>query len=221
MGTANKLTPELQAYIRDVGVREHPALVRCRVETHRDFGDRAEMQIAPEQGAFFALLVRLLEARRILEIGVFTGYSSLSVALALPRGGVVTACEVSEEFAELARSYWDEAGVRDRIDLRMGPALVTLDALLADGHAGEFDFTFIDADKTGYDAYYEAALELSRPGGVIALDNTLWGGAVIDEADQSEDTLAIRAINRKLARDDRVDLVLTTIGDGVTLARKR
>jgi len=217
MGRPNKITPELAAYIAEVGVREHPVLRRCRLDTHATQGDLARMQISPEQGAFLALLARVLDARRTLEIGVFTGYSSLSVALALPEGGRVTACERSAEYADAARGYWEAAGVADRIDLRLGPALATLDELLSGGAAGTFDLAFIDADKVGYDAYYERCLQLIRSGGVIALDNTLWDGAVIDEGDRSADTLAIRAINEKIHADARVESVLTTIGDGLTL----
>jgi caffeoyl-CoA O-methyltransferase len=221
MGTANKITPELQDYILGVGVREHPVLARCREETRRDFPDRVEMQIAPEQGAFLALLVCLLDARRALEVGVFTGYSGLAVALALPREGRLVACELDRGYARRARAYWESAGVADRVDLRLGPALETLESLVADGAAGTFDLAFIDADKSGYDDYYEACLTLLRAGGVAALDNTLWGGSVIDADDHSADTLAIRALNEKLSLDDRVDLALTTIGDGLTLALKR
>ena len=215
------ITPELQDYILAVGVREHPVLERCREETRRDFPDRVEMQIAPEQGAFLALLVRLVDARRTLEVGVFTGYSGLAVALALPPDGRLVACEVDAAYARRARAYWEEAAVADRIDLRLGPGRETLASLIDEGAAGTFDLAFIDADKTGYDAYYEACLNLLRPGGVVAFDNTLWGGSVIDPTDRSKDTLAIRALNGKLSLDDRVDLALTTIGDGLTLVRKR
>lgn len=221
MGSPNQITPELAAYIARVGVREHPVLERCRAETLERQGDQARMQISPEQGAFLALLVRLLEADRTLEIGVFTGYSSLSVALALPEGGTVTACEMSREYADIAYEYWESAGVADRIDLRLGPALETLDALLAEDARSTYDLAFIDADKRGYDAYYERCLELVRPGGAIAIDNTLWSGAVIDDDDQTDDTVAIRALNEKLQDDARVDLALTTIGDGLTLCLKR
>ena len=221
MGRANEITPELAEYIADVGVREHPVLRRCRVETHESQADLARMQIAPEQGAFLALLARLLGADRALEVGVFTGYSSLAVALALPEGGIVTACDRSEEYAAIARGYWDAAGVSDRIDFRLGPALETLDALLEQGAHGAYDLAFIDADKTGYDDYYERSLRLVRPGGVIAIDNTIWGGRVIDADDRSEDTLAIRAMNRKVRADERVEAVLTTIGDGLTLCMRR
>ncbi len=221
MGTANKITPELQDYILGVGVREHPVLARCREETRRDFPDRVEMQIAPEQGAFLALLVRLLDARQALEVGVFTGYSGLAVALALPSAGRLVACELDRGFALRARRYWKDAGVAERVDLRLGPGLKTLESLIAQGDAGTFDLAFIDADKTGYDDYFEAALMLLRPGGVVAFDNTLWGGSVIDPTDQSDETVAIRELNEKLSFDDRVDLALTTIGDGLSLARKR
>lgn len=221
MGRANKITPELAEYIARVGVREHPVLARCRHDTARDQGDHAVMQIAPEQGAFLALLARILGARHALEVGVFTGYSSLSVALALPAHGVLTACELSEEFARIAAGYWDEAGVLDRVDLRLGPARETLDALLADGRGGTYDLAFIDADKAGYDDYYERCLRLVRRGGVVAIDNTLWDGAVIDPDDDSADTLAIRELNEKLFDDGRVELSLTTIGDGLTLCAKR
>ncbi len=221
MGRPNEITPELADYIRRYGVREHPALVRCREETHRELADRSPMQIAPEQGAFLALLVRILGASRTLEIGVFTGYSSLAVALALPPGARVTACDVSREYTDRARRYWAEAGVIDRVDLRLGPALETLDGLLADGEAGLYDFAFIDADKTSYDDYYERALVLVRAGGVIAIDNTLWDGAVVDPEDHTADTMAIRALNEKLHADDRIELALTTIGDGLTLCLVR
>lgn len=221
MGTANKITADLQEYILGVGVREHPVLARCREETRRDFPDRVEMQIAPEQGAFLSLLVRLLGGRRVLEVGVFTGYSGLAVALALPSDGRLVACELDRGFARRAQRYWRDAGVEERVDLRLGPAAKTLESLIGGGEAGTFDLAFIDADKTGYDGYYEAALTLVRPGGVVAFDNTLWGGSVIDPDDRSDDTVAIRKLNEKLLGDDRVDLALTTIGDGLTLALKR
>jgi caffeoyl-CoA O-methyltransferase len=175
----------------------------------------------PGQGAFLALLVRLLDARQALEVGVFTGYSGLAVALALPSAGRLVACELDRGFALRARRYWKDAGVAERVDLRLGPGLKTLESLIAQGDAGTFDLAFIDADKTGYDDYFEAALMLLRPGGVVAFDNTLWGGSVIDPTDQSDETVAIRELNEKLSFDDRVDLALTTIGDGLSLARKR
>jgi caffeoyl-CoA O-methyltransferase len=209
----------LYAYLLDASLREHPVLARLRAETARH--PHVNMQIAPEQGQFMALLVRLMGARRCLEIGVFTGYSSLAVALALPAEGRIMACDVSEEYTAVARRYWAEAGVAERIELRLAPALETLDALLAAGAAGSYDFAFIDADKEAYAGYYERVLQLLRPGGLVAVDNTLWDGAVADPDDQSADTLAIRAFNESLHRDDRVDLSLVPIGDGLTLARKR
>ncbi len=221
MRPTTPITPELAEYVARIGAREHPALRRCREETHRDFPEQAAMQISPDQGAFMALLVRLLGTRRALEVGVFTGYSGLCVALALPAGGRLTACEISPEYAERARAHWREAGVDGRVDLRLGPARETLDALLADGEAGAYDFAFIDADKAAYDVYYERALELLRPGGLVALDNTLWDGRVVDPDDASADTAAIRAINEKIAADGRVDFALATIGDGLTLCLKR
>lgn len=183
--------------------------------------EQANMQISPEQGQFMALLVELIGARSVLEIGTFTGYSALAMAVALPENGVLVACDVSEEWTAIGRRYWEEAGVGHKIELRLAPALETLDALLAEGRAGTFDFAFIDADKEGYDAYYERALELVRLGGLIALDNTLWDGKVADPAATDVDTEAIRAINAKLALDERVTLSLIPVGDGLTLARKR
>jgi caffeoyl-CoA O-methyltransferase len=168
-----------------------------------------------------ALLVRLIGARRCLEIGTFTGYSALAVALALPSGGRVLTCDVDERTTAIARRHWDAAGVGERIESRLGPAAATLDRLLADGVAGSFDFAFIDADKPGYDGYYERALRLVRPGGLIAIDNVLWGGAVADPARQDPDTAALKALNRKLQGDERIDLSLLPLGDGLTLARKR
>lgn len=221
MGRVNEITPELADYVGRVGAREHPALVRCREETHRDLPEQARMQIGPEQGAFMALLVRLIDARRALEVGVFTGYSGLAVALALPDGGRLTACEISEEYAARARGYWDLAGVSDRIDLELGRALDTLDRMVGTGAGGTYDLAFIDADKTSYDDYYERCLTLLRSGGVVTIDNTLWDGRVIDPSDTTEDTEAIRALNEKIAADERVDMALTTIGDGLTVCRKR
>lgn len=205
-------------YLLDVSLREHPVLAALRDATRNHLF--ANMQIAPEQGQFMALLVQLLGARRALEIGVFTGYSSLAVALALPQDGQIIACDISREFTDIARPYWEQAGVARKIDLRLAPALDTLDALLAAGEAGRFDFAFIDADKTGYDAYYERCLALLRAGGVIAIDNVLWGGKVAHPA-QDDDTAAIQALNRKLHADARIDLALLPLGDGLTLARKR
>lgn len=221
MGRTNKITPELAAYVRRVGARELPAAARCREETERDLPDESRMLTSPEQGAFLAMLVRLLDAHRALEVGVFTGYSGLWVADALPEDGRLTACDISEAFTARAAGYWREAGVADRIDLRLGPALETIDALLAGGARGSYDLVFIDADKSGYDAYYERSLEVLRPGGVVTIDNTLWDGRVVDPDENDDDTRAIRAINEKIAADERVDMVLTTIGDGLTVCRKR
>jgi predicted O-methyltransferase YrrM len=213
-GTLN-LTEELEAYVRRVGVREPEVLARLREETAQL--PNAQMQISPEQGAFMEMLVRLIGARRCLEVGTFTGYSSTVVALALPTDGSIVCCDVSTEWTEIARRYWADAGVADKIDLRIGPAVETLKTL----QPASFDFAFIDADKPGYDAYYESALRLVRPGGLIAIDNVLWGGRVIDDADQDERTLAIRTLNEKVATDERVDIALLPIGDGMTLARVR
>jgi caffeoyl-CoA O-methyltransferase len=178
------------------------------------------MQIAPEQGQFLHVLTKLIGARQVLEVGVFMGYSSSWIALALPAGGKVVACDVNAEFAAMARRTWREAGVEDKIDLRLAPALETLDGLIAAGRSGTFDMVFIDADKRNYSNYYERALQLVRRGGLIATDNTLWDGSVVDPADDDPDTEAIRAFNRKLHDDDRIALTLATIGDGVTLACK-
>ena len=214
-----ELTDELADYLVEVSVREPDVLRRLREET-AGLPD-PEMQIGPEQGQLMALLVELIGARRAIEIGTFTGYSALVVALALPEDGRLIACDVSEEWTAIARRYWEEAGVAHKIDLRLAPALQTLDELLDEGSAGTFDFAFIDADKEGYDAYYERCLALLRPGGLIAVDNTLWSGRVADPAVDDADTGAIRAFNDKLKGDARVSLSLVPIGDGLTLARKR
>ncbi|MDP6517432.1 MAG: class I SAM-dependent methyltransferase [Alphaproteobacteria bacterium] len=215
------ISDALYDYLLDVSLREADVLVRLREENARipDGG----MQIAPDQGQFMALLVELIGARRTLEVGVFTGYSSLAVALALPMDGRIVACDVSEEWTAIARRYWAEAGVADKIDLRLAPALDTLNALIAAGEAGTFDFAFIDADKERYADYYERTLELLRPGGLVCIDNVLWGGRVVEPAisDGDHSTLAIRAFNEKLANDTRISLSLLSIGDGLTLARKR
>jgi caffeoyl-CoA O-methyltransferase len=178
------------------------------------------MQIAPEQGQFMALLVRLTQAKKALEIGVFTGYSSLSIALALPPDGTLTACDVSEEYTAIARRYWQQAGVNDKISLHIAPALDTLEQLLATGQAETFDFVFIDADKQNYLNYYESSLQLVRRGGLIVIDNVLWDGAVADPQNQEPTTLAIRQLNQKLRDDTRIDLSLVPIADGLTLALK-
>ena len=214
-----ELSDALYAYLLENSLRETDILRRLREETAGMPG--SGMQISPEQGQFMALLVQLMGARRCLEIGTFTGYSALAVAQALPPGGTVVACDVNETTTAVARRYWQEAGVADRIDLRLAPALDTLDALLAEGGAGSFDFAFIDADKTSYDAYYEGALKLLRSGGLIAVDNVLWDGAVIDSTRDDPDTRAIRALNAKIAGDQRVSCSLLPLGDGLTLAFKR
>jgi len=213
------LNDELYEYLQGVSIREPALLQRLRAETARL--ERANMQIGPEQGQFMALLVELLGVRRALEIGTFTGYSALVVALAMPPDGRLIACDVSDEWTSIGRPYWEEAGVAGKIDLRLGPALETLDGLLADGSEGSFDFVFIDADKTNYDAYYERALRLLRPGGLIAIDNVLWNGTIYDLSIDDADTRAIRAINEKLHADERVSMSLVPIGEGLTLARKR
>jgi predicted O-methyltransferase YrrM len=212
------LEPALYDYLLSASLREPAALARLRAETAGH--PRVNMQIAPEQGQFMALLVKLMGAKRCIEVGVFTGYSSLAVALALPPTGRIVACDVSEEYTQIARRHWEAAGVAGRIDLRIAPALETLDGLLAAGDGG-YDFAFIDADKGAYADYYERLLALLRPGGLIAVDNTLWDGDVADAANQEPDTVAIRAFNEKLRDDERVDLSLVPIGDGLTLARKR
>jgi len=208
------ISENIYAYLASVSVREPAVLRRLREETAPH--PRATMQITPDQGQFMALLVRLLNARRTLEIGVFTGYSSLSVALALHDDGKIVACDISDEYTQTARKYWREAGVDGKIDLHIRPALETLETLTP-----PFDFAFIDADKTNYDAYYEAVLKLLRPGGLIMIDNVLWSGRVADPAENDADTAALRALNKKLHADPRVDLSMLSIGDGVTLALKR
>jgi len=213
------LTDSLYRYLNEVSLREPPLLLALREET-ADLTQRS-MQIAPEQGQFMALLVRLIGARQCLEVGVFTGYSSLATALALPADGRIVACDVSEEWTAIARRYWERAGVAHKIDLRLAPALQTLDALLAAGRGDTFDFAFIDADKTGYLSYYERALQLLRAGGVVLIDNTLWSGRVADPEFVDADTVALRQFNEVLHRDERVDLSLLPVGDGLTLARKR
>jgi predicted O-methyltransferase YrrM len=213
------LTDSLYEYMTDVSLREPPLLLALREETS-ELTQRA-MQISPEQGQFMALLARLTGARRCLEVGVFTGYSSLVTALALPDDGRIVACDVSEEWTAVARRYWREAGVAHKIELRLAPATETLDDLLAQGRAGTFDFAFIDADKTNYLAYYERTLALLRTGGLALVDNTLWSGRVADPEVADADTVALRHFNEVLHRDERVDLSLLPMGDGLTVVRKR
>jgi predicted O-methyltransferase YrrM len=212
------LTDTLYRYVLDHSLREHPAQAGLREATRQH--PRAGMQIAPEQGQLMALLVKLLGARRTIEIGVFTGYSALAVALALPDDGRLLACDINDDFTRIGQPFWQQAGIAHKIDLQLRPALETLDARLAAGEAGQYDFAFIDADKHSYDGYYERCLQLLRPGGLLMIDNTLWGGEVAEPSD-SIDTLALQALNRKVHRDERVDMVLLPFSDGVTLARKR
>jgi caffeoyl-CoA O-methyltransferase len=212
------LSDRLYNYLLSVSLQESDILVKLRQETasHPD----ARMQIAPEQGQFMALLVQLLGAKKTLEVGVFTGYSSLCVALALPADGNVVACDVSAEYTAIARRYWQLAGVANKIDLQLAPALETLDRLLASGQAETFDFAFIDADKENYWAYYERSLQLIRPGGLIAIDNVLWSGRVADPQERDLSTQSIRNFNRQLLADSRVTISLVPIADGLTLALK-
>ena len=214
-----KITDELAAYIRQSSLREPELLARLREETASH--PAARMQITPEQGQFMSLLIQILNAKDALEVGVFTGYSSICVASALPSDGKLIACDVSEEYTSIARRYWKEAGLDNKIELRLGPAIHTLDQLIADGGDDNFDFAFIDADKANYDAYYESLLVLLRPGGVVAIDNVLWMGQVIDRNFTDDDTEAIRRLNAKIAVDERVSVSMLPIGDGVTLAVKR
>jgi caffeoyl-CoA O-methyltransferase len=218
MGRFVHATDALMTYLSKMGAREVPAQTRCREETAKM--PMAMMQIAPEQGAFLQVLAKLTSAKRYVEIGTFTGYSALSVALAMPADGRLVCLDVSKEFTDKARGYWKEAGVDGKIDLRLGPGLDALDAMIAKGE-GPIDLAFIDADKTNYDGYYERVLKLLRPGGVVALDNMLWSGSVADPKDTRPDTSALRALNAKIHDDSRVDMALATVGDGVMLAVKR
>ena len=212
------ITPALQDYVARYGAREVPAQVKSRKETAEL--PMAMMQIGADQGAFMGLMAKAIGAKRCLEIGVFTGYSALSVALALPADGKIVALDISKDFTDRARPIWKEAGVEGKIDLRIGPALDSLDKMIA-AKEGPFDFAFIDADKPNYDGYYERVLKLLRPGGLIAIDNVLWSGAVADPKNTDESTKALRALNIKIHGDSRVDMALATIGDGVMLAVKR
>ena len=212
------LDDRLYDYLLKVGVRESDLLKELRAET--SMLSSAGMQIGPDQGAFMHLLIGLIGAKRALEVGTFTGYSSLCVASALPADGKLICCDVSEEYTSIARNYWRRAGVESKIELRLGPGVATLDALI-EAKVPEFDFIFIDADKTNYSNYYERALQLVRTGGLIAIDNVLWGGDVADPAENDDDTVAIRALNDKVRADERVTLSMIPLGDGLTLARKR
>ncbi|MFM7363148.1 MAG: class I SAM-dependent methyltransferase [Cuspidothrix sp.] len=212
------LEQTLYDYLLSVSLREPIILTELRQETSQL--PMSRMQISPEQGQFMALLVKLIGAKKTLDVGVFTGYSSLVVALALPADGKIVACDVSEEYTSIARRYWQQAGVADKIDLHIAPALETLDSLLAVGEAGTFDFAFIDADKGNYENYYERSLQLIRTGGIIAIDNVLWSGKVADVQVQDNQTNKIRAFNHKLHQDSRITLSLVPIADGLTLAIK-
>ncbi len=217
---ARTFLPEpLERYLFDVLSPRTDVQERLRKETQAH--PRASMQIGPDQGLLLGLLVRLLDARRVVEVGTFTGYSALAMAMALPAGGRIVCCDISEEYTSIARRYWREAGVEARIDLRLGPALETLDRLLADEGPGSQDLAFIDADKSRYDAYYEACLQLVRRGGLIAIDNVLWSGRVADPAVNDADTAALRALNLEVRDDPRVDAVVLSVGDGLTLARRK
>jgi len=213
------LSDELYHYLLSVGVREPEVLMELREATEAE--EQSAMRSAPEQGQFMALLLKLMGASHVLEIGTYTGYATLWMALALPRDGRLVTCDVSERWTFVAHRFWEQAGVQDRIRLHLRPALDTLDDLLDNGAASSFDFAFIDADKENYDAYFEACLQLVRPGGLIAVDNTLWGGSVIDENNHNASTEAIRAFNDKLRDDPRFELAMLPVADGLTLVMKR
>ena len=213
------LTDELYQYLLKVSLHETELMAALRKETAKL--SMSEMQVSPEQGQFMALLAKLLDTRQVIEVGTFTGYSALAIAQVLPADGKVIACDVSEEWTSMAMRYWEQAGIVDKIDLRLAPALETLDGLLQEERAGSFDMAFIDADKENYLNYYERCLELIRVGGLIMVDNVLWGGSVVDVSNQKSDTVAIREFNEHVQRDSRVDISLVPIGDGLTLARKR
>lgn len=217
--TTLNLTDDLYHYLQSVSVREPDVLQKLRHETR--LHPMGQMQISPEQGQFMGLLMQLMGATKTLEIGVFTGYSALAVALALPPHGQIVACDVSADYTAIAQRYWQQAGVANKIDLRLAPALETLDQLLADGQQGSFDFAFIDADKSNYNNYYERSLQLVRPGGLIAIDNVLWSGRVADPNTQDNRTRTIQALNQKIYSDQRVTPSLIPIADGLTLALKR
>jgi caffeoyl-CoA O-methyltransferase len=213
------LPPEIHAYLVRHGVREPDILRRLREETASI--PQHNMQIAPEQGALMAILVQLSGARRAIELGTFTGYSSLAIALAMPPDGTIVCCDISDEWTSVARRYWGEAGVADRVDLRLAPALETLDALLASGAAGTFDFAFIDADKRNYSEYHERIIQLLGSGGLALYDNVLWDGKVIDGSTTDPDTVGVRRLNERLATDERVTISMIPVADGLTLALKR
>ena len=213
------LDRSLYEYLQSISLREPEILAQLRQETAKQ--SMAMMQISPEQGQFMALLVQLMGAKKTLEVGVFTGYSALAVALALPADGKVVACDIDENYTAIARQFWAKAGVVHKIDLHLAPAIETLDQLIAKGESNTFDFAFIDADKSNYDNYYESALQLVRSGGLIAIDNVLWDGKVADLNVQDNRTNSIRQLNQKIHQDERVTISLVPIGDGLTLALKK
>ena len=212
------LDDALYQYLLDVSLREHPVLAELR-EANRDHA-KSFMQVSPENGQFLGMLIKLTGARRVIEVGVFTGYSTLATALALPENGTILACDINTEYTDIASHYWEKAGASHKIEMRIAPAVDTLDALIEQGQAGSFDFAFIDADKTNYETYYERCLTLLRHGGLIVVDNVLWGGQVLHAVDD-KNTVAIQKFNLKLRDDERVDLSMLSLGDGMTLARKR
>ena len=214
-----QLTNSVVDYIQKAGLREHPIQKALREFTANH--PRSVMQISPEQGQLMAMLAKLMNARRCIEVGVFTGYSALSVALALPEDGELIACDIRSEYTDLAKPYWEKANVQHRIKLHIAPANETLDQLINDNQQNTFDMAFIDADKIGYDTYYEQCLQLIRPGGIILIDNVLWGGNVTKEECTDEDTTALKKLNKKVHEDDRVDMIMLPVSDGLTIAMKR
>jgi len=213
------MSDALYDYLLSVSLHEPEVLSRCRADTAAM--ELSFKQISPDEGQLLAILTRLTGARRTIEVGVFTGYSTLCVALALPEDGRIIACDIDKKWTDMARRYWEEAGVAHKIDLRLAPAADTLDGLIESGQANQFDMAFIDADKTNYARYFEQCVELVRPGGLILIDNVLWYGRVVDDAVQDEDTVAIRAFNKQIFTDDRVEICMVPIGDGLTIAYKR
>ena len=220
MGTDTLLLSEsVHAYLQSNSLREPEVLRRCRKETSSL--EEARMQLSPEQGQFLSFLVELTGVKRAIEVGTFTGYSALCVATSMPADGILVACDISERWTSIAQQYWQDAKIDKMIDLRIGPAVETLDGLLSDGEAESYDFALIDADKGNYEVYYERILRLVRSGGLIAVDNVLWSGKVADLSNQDSTTLSIRSLNEKVLRDERVSLTMLPIGDGMTLVRKR
>lgn len=213
------LPDRISEYILKTTLREDPVLRDLRETTNKH--PRAGMLSGADQVQFLQLLVRLTGAKRCIEVGVFTGYTSLAIAMAMPQDGRIVSCDVSDEFTSIGKPFWKRAGVEQKIDLRLAPATETLDALIANGESGTYDFAYIDADKSGYDAYYERLLQLVHPNGIIGIDNVLWSGEVAEESNQDEDTAALRTLNAKIGKDERVDEVLLSIGDGLTIVRKR